>query len=86
MYLAWHVKGWEDYVAWQTQDKRTLKRINALLKDIMRDPLFLAGLDDPEKLKYDLTGEFSRKIDEFNRLVYTIFWKLRFCSALQRAL
>jgi toxin YoeB len=51
MYLAWHVKGWEDYVAWQTQDKRTLKRINALLKDIMCAPLSLAGLGDPEKLK-----------------------------------
>jgi len=61
---------WEQYEYWQTQDKKTLKRINLLLKDIKRD--FYNGIGDPEPLKYDLAGKWSRRIDDINRLVYEI--------------
>ena len=59
---------WDEYINWQTQDKKTLKRINLLLKDIKRDPK--NGIGKPEKLKEDLTGYWSRRIDDKNRLVY----------------
>lgn len=61
-------EGWSDYLYWQTQDKKTLKRINDLLKDIDRDPL--DGIGKPEALKHSLSGCWSRRIDETNRLVY----------------
>ena len=60
---------WDDYLYWQTQDKKTLKRINQLLKDIERNGV-LTGIGKPEPLVGDLQGEFSRRIDEANRLVY----------------
>jgi toxin YoeB len=72
MYLAWHTDCWVQYTNWQTQDKNVWKRINLLLKDIMRDPRSLNGIGYPEKLKYDLADCFSREIDQVNRLVYTI--------------
>jgi len=63
-------KGFADYVWWQTQDRKTLKRINALLKDIERNGY--QGIGKPEALKEDKRGFWSRRIDEENRLVYRI--------------
>ena len=63
-------RGWEDYLYWQTQDKRTLKKINALIKDIQRTPY--DGIGHPEPLKHERTGYWSREIDSFNRLVYKV--------------
>lgn len=59
---------WNDYLYWQSQDKRTLKRINTLIKDALRDPF--DGIGKPEPLKENLSGLWSRRIDEKNRLVY----------------
>ena len=67
----WSDEAWEDYLYWQLQDKKTLKRINQLIKDIERNGE-LEGIGNPEALKGDLQGEFSRRIDEKNRLVYHI--------------
>ena len=67
----WSDEAWEDYLYWQTQDKKTLKRINMLIKDIERGgPLY--GIGEPEALKNDLQGYFSRRIDAKNRLVYKL--------------
>ena len=68
MRLLWEEQAWEDYCYWQTQDKRTLKRINALIKDIQRDRF--DGIGKPEPLKEELSGWWSRRIDDVNRLVY----------------
>ena len=59
---------WADYLYWQMQDKKTLKKINSLLKDIERSPF--SGAGKPEPLKGELSGKWSRRIDETNRLVY----------------
>lgn len=67
--LAWTDEGWEDYLYWQTQDRKTLKRINTLIEDILRDDPF-DGIGKPEPLKHALAGAWSRRIDETNRLVY----------------
>jgi toxin YoeB len=67
--LAWTAEGWEDYLYWQTQDRKTLKRINTLIEDILRDDPF-DGIGKPEALKHALAGTWSRRIDEANRLVY----------------
>lgn len=61
-------EAWNSYIYWQTQDKRTLKRINELIKDTLRDPF--DGIGKPEALKHSLSGYWSRRIDETNRLVY----------------
>lgn len=71
MKLVWFDKAWDDYLYWQTQDKRTLKRINALIKDIERNGA-LVGIGKPEALKDNLSGWYSRRIDDVNRLVYRI--------------
>ena len=63
-------QAWQDYLYWQTQDKKTLRRINQLLQDISRNGY--TGIGKPEPLKNDLTGYWSRRIDEVNRLVYRI--------------
>ena len=63
-------QAWQDYLYWQTQDKKTLKRINQLLQDISRNGY--TGMGKPEPLKHELTGYWSRRIDEVNRLVYRI--------------
>lgn len=68
--IQWDFDAWEDYIYWQTQDKKTLRRINQLVKDIQRNPF--DGIGKPEPLKENLTGFWSRRIDEANRLVYTI--------------
>lgn len=70
MNKLWHDEAWEDYLYWQTQDKKTLKRINLLLQDISRNGY--DGIGNPEPLKGDLSGWWSRRIDESNRLVYRI--------------
>jgi toxin YoeB len=66
--LVWTNAAWSDYLYWQAQDKKTLKRINLLIKDAMRDPE--DGIGKPEALKESLTGLYSRRIDAVNRLVY----------------
>jgi toxin YoeB len=70
MRLAWYEDAWNDYVWWQTQDRKTLKRINALIKDVQRSPF--VGIGKPEPLKNNLSGWLSRRIDETNRLVYKV--------------
>ncbi len=70
MIKAFSDDAWEDYTYWETQDKKTLKRIHALLKDIDRNGY--SGIGKPEPLKEDLSGYWSRKIDEKNRIVYRI--------------
>jgi toxin YoeB len=67
--LAWTAEGWEDCLYWQTQDRKTLKRINALIGDMLRDDPF-EGIGKPEPLKHALAGAWSRRIDESNRVVY----------------
>jgi len=68
--LSWTTEGWKSYLYWQEQDKKTLKRINKLIDAILRDPL--DGIGKPEVLKENLSGFYSRRIDEANRLVYTV--------------
>lgn len=68
--LAFDKNGWEDYVYWQSQDRKTLKRINILIADVLRDPF--TGIGKPEPLKHVLTGAWSRRIDDTNRLVYYV--------------
>lgn len=70
MKKVWFEEAWEDYLYWQTQDKKTLKRIHALLKDIERGSF--DGIDKPEPLKGELSGFWSRRIDDKNRLVYRV--------------
>jgi toxin YoeB len=68
--LSWTDESWKDYLYWQTQDKKTLKRINKLITDATRSPF--EGIGKPEPLKENLTGFWSRRIDETNRLVYVV--------------
>ncbi len=68
--LAWTPEAWKDYVYWQGQDKKTLKRINKLIGDAQRTSF--EGLGKPERLKENLSGFWSRRIDDTNRLVYAV--------------
>ncbi len=68
--LAWTREAWSDYVYWQGQDKKTLKRINKLLTEMQRTPF--EGVGKPEQLKDNLSGFWSRRIDESNRIVYAV--------------
>ena len=68
MRLLWEETAWDDYCAWQLEDKKTLKRINALLKDIQRESY--DGIGKPEPLRGNLSGWWSRRIDDTNRIVY----------------
>ena len=70
MRIIFSKNAWEDYISWQTEDKKNLKKINELIKDIMRTPY--EGIGKPEPLKYDLAGFWSRRIDLEHRLVYQI--------------
>lgn len=70
MRKIWFDEAWDDYIYWQTQDKKTLKRINLLLKDIERENF--DGIGKPEPLKENLNGFWSRRIDDVNRLIYRI--------------
>ena len=68
MILSWAETAWEDYLYRQTTDKKVLKRINLLISDIKRYPL--SGLGDPEPLRHNWTGYWSRRIDREHRIVY----------------
>lgn len=71
MKITFSKNSWEDYLSWQKEDKKILKRINQLIKDIQRTPY--QGIGNPEPLKYDLAGFWSRRIDREPRLVYQVF-------------
>lgn len=68
--LAWTAEAWADYVYWQSEDRKTLRRINTLIAATMRSPF--DGIGKPEALKANLTGFWSRRIDASNRLVYAM--------------
>ena len=70
MKKIWFDEAWDDYIYWQKQDKKALKRINSLLRDIERDNF--DGIGKPEPLKGELSGFWSRRIDDTNRFVYRI--------------
>jgi toxin YoeB len=69
--LSWTDPTWDDYRRWQTQDRKTLRRINALIADIKRDPDG-PGIGKPELLRNNLAGLRSRRIDDEHRLVYAV--------------
>lgn len=68
--LSWTDEAWSDYLYWQALDKKTLRRINRLISEIKRSPL--EGIGKPEALKENLSGFWSRRIDDTNRLVYAV--------------
>ena len=68
--LSWTDDAWDDYLYWQTQDKKTLKRVNKLINDVKRSSF--DGIGKPEPLKENLSGFWSRRIDDTNRLVYAV--------------
>ena len=68
--LTWTLAAWEDYLFWQHNDRKQLKRINRLIKDCLRSPF--KGIGKPEPLRENLSGFWSRRIDEEHRLVYTV--------------
>ena len=70
MIKIWSDQAWDDYLYWQNQDKKNLKRINQLIRDIERNAY--DGIGKPESLKYELQGFWSRRIDEEHRLIYRI--------------
>jgi len=70
MPFTWSDDAWNDYVWWQSQDRKTLKRINLLLKDIQRNRY--EGLGKPEPLEFERSGWWSRRIDQKNRLIYRV--------------
>lgn len=70
MKKIWFDEAWEDYLYWQTQDKKTLNRVNALIKDVEREPF--KGIGKPEPLKGEFSGFWSRRIDDANRFIYRI--------------
>ncbi len=68
--LTWTAAAWEDYVYWQGQDRKALRRINQLIQETLREPF--KGIGKPEPLRENLSGFWSRRIDETNRLVYAV--------------
>ncbi|MBF4546777.1 Txe/YoeB family addiction module toxin [Corynebacterium afermentans subsp. lipophilum] len=70
MRLVWTADAWDDYLYWQTNDKKTLKRVNQLLRDTLRAPF--DGIGKPEPLKYGADGAWSRRITQEHRLVYMV--------------
>ncbi|AFI83642.1 Txe/YoeB family addiction module toxin [Methylophaga nitratireducenticrescens] len=68
--LSWTDEAWKDYLYWQGQDKKTLRRINKLITDVQRSPF--EGIGKPEALKENLSGFWSRRIDDTHRLVYAV--------------
>lgn len=68
--LAWTIAAWEDYQYWQGEDRKTLRRINALIRDCLREPF--GGIGKPEPLRANLAGYWSRRIDHTHRLVYAV--------------
>lgn len=71
MQKIWYDDAWDDYLYWQIQNKKMLKRINQLIKDIERGNWY-EGIGKPEPLKGELSGYWSRRIDDVNRLVYRV--------------
>jgi toxin YoeB len=69
--LSWDIDAWDDYLYWQKHNKAILKRINRILKDMMRDPT--SGVGKPERLKENLSGFYSRRINDEHRLVYKAY-------------
>lgn len=65
----WSGRSWEEYLEWQSEDAKTLRRINSLIQDIERNGN-MKGIGKPEPLKHDLKGWYSRRIDDKNRLIY----------------
>jgi len=70
MRIVFSKNAWEDYTYWQTVDKKMLRKINSIIKDIQRSPY--GGIGKPEPLKFDLAGLWSRRIDLEHRLVYKV--------------
>jgi len=70
MILSWAEHAWQDYLYWQATDKKTLKRINLLIKDIERQPF--NGIGEPEPLKHSWSGFWSRRINKEHRIVYKV--------------
>lgn len=70
MRILWEDRAWEEYIYWQNQDKKTLRKINALIKDIKRSPF--DGIGKPEPLKENLSGYWSRRINDVDRLIYKV--------------
>ena len=70
MNILFTKESWKDYLYWQTTDKKILKRINLLIKNIVREPF--SGIGKPEALKFQLQGCWSRRIDQEHRLIYEI--------------
>lgn len=70
MKVAFSARAWEEYLHWQDTDRRMLRRINQLIKDIMRNPY--DGIGKPEPLRHQLAGFWSRRIDDEHRLVYQV--------------
>jgi len=70
MRLVWDVNAWEDYLWWQVQDRKVLKRINVLIQDVMRNEN--EGIGKPEPLKHDFAGYWSRRITDEHRLIYKV--------------
>lgn len=68
--LSWTDEAWKSYLYWQTQDRKTLKRINKLIAEVLRSPF--DGIGKPEPLRENLSGFWSRRIDDTNRLVYAV--------------
>lgn len=68
--IVFSERAWQEYLYWQTQDKRTLKKINSIFKDILRNGY--KGIAKPEPLKGNLSGFWSREIDDGNRIVYRL--------------
>lgn len=70
MIIAFETSAWDDYLYWQKTDRKLLKKINTLIKDVQRAPF--EGIGKPESLKHELTGYWSRRINSEHRLVYKI--------------
>ena len=70
MLLSWTKEGWDDYLYWQAHNRQLIKRINSLIKEILRTPFEVVG--KPEPLKHELSGAWSRRIDQEHRLVYVV--------------
>ena len=70
MKKIWFDEAWSDYLYWQAQDRKTLRRINSIIKDVERSPY--NGIGKPEPLKGEFSGFWSRRIDEKNRFIYRI--------------
>ena len=69
-HLSWHIDAWEDYLYWQKNDRKILRKLNELIKETIREPF--SGIGKPEPLKHALDGYWSRRITREHRLVYKV--------------